>query len=133
MMRIRIVLCAAIVLCLAGVNAAQADMTWGASNSGLWSEASDWGGTVPSATDKAIINGKSECIVDYPEAEAWRIDLGGGPLKIVDGGVLTVHDWFIMGYQAGDVNDNAGVLEVYDGGVLNSMVRLYVGYKGKGT
>ena len=88
--------------------------------------------TMPSASIKAFLNGESECIVDFAEAETWQIDLAGGPLKIVDGGVLTVIDWLILGYQAGDVDDGAGVLEVYDGGVLDSMVRLYIGYRGEG-
>ena len=132
-MRTRILSCAAIVLCMAGVTVAQTSTNWAASKSGLWSEASNWAGsTMPSASIKAFFNGPSECIVDYAEAETWQIDLAGGPLKIVDGGVLTVVDWFILGYQQGDVDDNAGVLEVYDGGVLNSMVRLYVGYRGEG-
>ena len=132
-MRTRILLCGLIVLCLAGVTAAQTSTNWAASKSGLWSNASDWAGsTLPSASIKAFFNGESECIVDYPEAETWQIDLAGGPLKIVDGGVLTVVDWFILGYQAGDVDDSAGILEVYDGGVLDSMVRLYIGYRGEG-
>ncbi len=132
-MRIRILLCLAIVLCLVGTIHAQTSTNWAAAKSGLWSDASNWAGsTLPSASIKAFFNGESECIVDFPEAEAWQIDLAGGPLKIVDGGVLTVRDWFILGYQEGDVDDNAGILEVYDGGVLNSMVRLYVGYRGQG-
>ncbi len=131
-MKTRIVLCASIVLCLFGTVHAQTSTTWAAPKSGLWSEASNWGGALPSATLKIVFNGPSECIIDYPEAEAWRVDVGGGPLKIVDGGILTVHDWFILGYLEDDVGDNAGVLEVYDGGVLNSMVRLHVGYRGEG-
>lgn len=132
-MRARIVLFAVIVLCFVGTINAQTSTNWAASKTGLWSDASNWAGsTLPSASIKAFFNGQSECIVDFDQAEAWQIDLGGGPLKIVDGGVLTVQDWFILGYQEGDVDDNAGVLEVYDGGVLNSMVRLYIGYRGEG-
>lgn len=132
-MRARILLCVIIVLCFVGAINAQTSTNWVASKTGLWSDASNWtGSTLPSASVKAFFNGQSECIVDFDQAEAWQIDLGGGPLKIVDGGVLTVQDWFILGYQEGDVDDNAGVLEVYDGGVLNSMVRLYIGYRGEG-
>jgi len=132
-MRTRILLCVLIVFCLAGVTWAQTSTNWAASKSGKWSNASDWAGsTLPSVSVKAFFNGESECIVDIPDAEAWQIDLGGGPLKIVDGGILKTHDWFILGYQEGDIDDNAGVLEVYDGGVLDSMVRLYVGYRGEG-
>jgi hypothetical protein len=132
-MRSRILLCSVIFLCLGGVTAAQTSTNWAASKSGLWSEASNWAGsTLPSASIKAFFNGPSECIVDFAEAGAWQIDLAGGPLKIVDGGILTVTDWFIIGYQEGDVDDNAGVLEVYDGGVLNCMVRFYVGFRGQG-
>ena len=131
-MRTRIVLCAVIVFCLAGAIQAQTSTNWSASKSGLWSEASNWGGTLPSASIKAFFNGDSECIVDFAEAEAWQIDLAGGPLKVVDGGILTTRDWFILGYQEGDIDDNAGVVEVYDGGVVNSMVRFYVGYRGEG-
>jgi hypothetical protein len=115
------------------MTAAQTSTNWAASKSGLWSDASNWAGsTLPSASIKAFFNGQSECIVDIEDAGAWQIDLAGGPLKIVDGGILTVTDWFILGYGEGDVDDNAGVLEVYDGGVLNSMVRLYIGYRGEG-
>lgn len=132
-MRTRILLCSVIVLCLGSVASAQTSTNWAASKSGLWSEASNWAGsTLPSASVKAFFNGPSECIVDIEDAGAWQIDLGGGPLKIVEGGILTVTDWFILGYNEGDVDDNAGVLEVYDGGVLNSMVRLYIGYRGEG-
>jgi len=132
-MRIRILMCIAIVLFLVDTIHAQTSTNWSAPKSGLWSDVSNWAGsTLPSASIKAFFNGESECIVDFVEAEAWQIDLAGGPLKIVDGGILTVRDWFILGYQEGDVGDNAGVLEVYDGGVLNSMVRLYIGYRGQG-
>jgi len=132
-MRTRIVLCAGIVLCLAGALGAQSTTTWVEANSGKWSDASNWAGeTLPSPAIKAFFNGSSECIVDIADAGAWQIDLGGGPLKIVDGGNLTVTDWFILGYNEGDLDDSAGRVEVYDGGVLNSRVRLYVGYRGEG-
>ncbi len=130
-MRTRILLCSAIVLCLAG--AIHAQSTWVASKSGKWSDATNWSGsTLPSATIKAYFNGESECIVDNADAAAWQIDQAGGPVKIVDGGVLTVTDWYILGYGQGDVDDNAGRVEVYDGGVLNSSVRLFVGFRGEG-
>ncbi len=132
-MRTRIVLCAGVVLCLAGILQAQTDTTWTATNTGKWSDPANWSGsTLPSTTVKAFFNGKSECVVDSPDAIARQIDLGGGPLKIVKGGVLTTVDWFILGYDASDTGDNAGRLEVYDGGVLNCKVRLYVGYNAEG-
>jgi len=132
-MRIRIVLCAGIILYLAGNLHAQASTTWTGPDGGKWSLPANWAGQVmPSAQVKAFFNGPSACIVDFEEAAAWQIDLGGGPLKIVDGGNLTVYDWFILGYNEGDVDDNAGRLEVYDGGVLNCRQRLYVGYRGEG-
>ena len=130
-MRTRIVLCAGIVLCLARALGAQS--TWVETKSGKWSDATNWSGeTLPSLDIKAYFNGPGECIVDIADAGAWQIDLAGGPVKIVDGGNLTVTDWFILGYGAGDVDDNAGRVEVYDGGVLNSNVRLYVGFRGEG-
>lgn len=129
----RVVLCTAIVFCLAGTLYAQDSTTWTASKSGKWSSPTNWAGEVlPSATVKAFFNGTSECIVDFPDAAARQIDLGGGPLKIVDGGILTVSDWFILGYNVGDLDDSAGRLEVHDGGVLNCLQRLYVGYRGEG-
>ncbi len=132
-MRTRVLLCAGIVFCLAGALSAQSTTTWVEANSGKWSDASNWAGeTLPSPAIKAFFNGSSECIVDIPDAGAWQIDLGGGPLKIVEGGNLTVTDWFILGYNEGDLDDSAGRVEVYDGGVLNSRVRLYVGYRGEG-
>jgi len=132
-MKIRFILSAGIALCLTGTLDAQTSTTWSGPNNGKWSNPSHWAGEVlPSASVKAFFNGQGTCIVDFDAAEAWQIDLAGGPLKIVDGGNLTVHDWFILGYQEGDVDEGAGVLEVHDGGVLNCMVRLYVGYRGEG-
>jgi hypothetical protein len=132
-MNARFVLCAGIVLCLGGTLYAQGSTTWTATSSSKWSDPANWaGGVLPSASVKAFFNGESECIVDFANAAAWEIDLGGGPLKIVKGGNLTVTDWFILGYNVGDVGESAGRLEVYDGGVLNCMVRLYVGYQGEG-
>ena len=131
-MRTQIVLCVVIVLCLSGAIQA-ADITWAASKSGLWSVSTNWAGDViPVAADKVYFNGRSECILDFDAGSVRQIDHGGGPLKIVDGGILTVLDWHILGYGEGDVDDNAGVLEVYDGGVLNSMARLYAGRLGEG-
>jgi len=131
-MRTRILLCAGIVLCLAGTLHAQASATWTGPDGGQWSIPDNWGGVMPSPTVKALIRKPGACIVDYGEAAAFQIDLAGGPLKIVSGGNLTVYDWFILGYGAGDVGENAGRLEVHDGGVLNCRMRLYVGRQGEG-
>ncbi len=132
-MKTRIALSAAIVLCLVGSLHAQPDTTWIATNGGKWSDPANWANaTLPSTEVKAFFNGKSECVVDFADAIARQIDLGGGPLKIVKGGNLTTVDWFILGYDAGDTGDNAGRLEVYDGGVLNCKARLYVGYTAEG-
>ena len=132
-MRIRIALCAGIVLSLVGILHAQGSTTWIAPNGGKWSDTANWAGaTLPSAQVKAFFSGPSECVVDFAEASAWQLDLAGGPLKIVKGGKLTTVDWFILGYQADDTGDNAGRLEVYDGGVLNCQARLYVGYRAEG-
>jgi len=132
-MRTRIELCAGIVLSLAGSLYAQGTTTWTGSDGGKWSDPANWaGGVLPSAQVKAFFNGPSTCIVDFPEAAAWQIDLGGGPLRIVKGGTVTVYDWIILGYNATDTADNAGRLEVLDGGVLDCLVRLYVGYRGEG-
>jgi hypothetical protein len=132
-MRIRIALCAGVLLSLTGMLHAQGSTTWVAPNGGKWSMAANWaGGILPSAQVKAFFSGPSACVVDTADAAAWQIDLAGGPLQIVQGGNLTVTDWFILGYQAEDAGDNAGRLEVSDGGVLDCMVRLYVGYRAEG-
>jgi len=123
-------LCAGIVLCLVGTLHAQT--TWTGPNGGKWSDPANWAGGLPSASNKAYFVGPSACIVDFDGAETWQIDCAGGPIQIVDGGILTVLDWCILGYQAEDVGDNAGRIEVYDGGVLNCNVRLYVGYRAEG-
>lgn len=82
---------------------------------------------MPTSSNKAMYTTPDECIFDIAGAEAKNVDLGGGPLKIVNGGSLTVYDWFIIGYGAEDVEENAGYLEVRDGGVLKCMQRLFVG------
>jgi hypothetical protein len=132
-MAARLAWCAGVLLSLAGTLYAQGSTTWISPNGGKWSDAPNWaGGLLPSAQVKAFFNGPSACVVDTADASAWQIDLAGGPLQIIKGGNLTVVDWFILGYQADDVGDNAGRLEVYDGGVLDCMVRLYVGYRAEG-
>ena len=130
-MRTRIVLCASIVFCLASILEAQ-DNNWIPSSPSkkLWSDTGNWSLTVlPTTAHKAKFTSQSECVVDFDGAECHQLDLGGGPLRVIGEGVLTVNDWFIAGYGAGDV----GSIEVYDGGVLNCMQRLYIGRLGEGS
>ncbi len=129
-MNTRITLCAGIILCVAGTLRAQT--TWTGPNSGKWSDAANWTNGLPSASNKAYFIGPSASLVDLDGAQTWQLDCAGGPIRIVNGGILTVLDWCILGYQAEDVGDNAGRIEVYDGGVLNCNVRLYVGYRAEG-
>ncbi len=132
-MRTRIVLCAGIVLCLAGVLEAQTNDWIPLPGKKLWSNADNWEIGVPTSSHKAKFNAPDECIVDFEGAEAKNVDLSGGPLRIVNGGSLTVYDWFIVGYGDDDIGEEkAGRLEVHDGGVLNCMRRLYVGRLGEG-
>ncbi len=131
-MRTRNLLCAGIVLWLAGMLEAQ-DNNWRPVAGNLWSNVNNWSlGELPTSSHKAKYTTPDECILDLEGAEAKNVDLGGGPLKIVKGGSLTVYDWFIIGYGADDVGEGAGYLEVHDGGVLNCMQRLYVGRQGEG-
>ncbi len=128
-MRIGILLCAGIVMCLSGVLEAQ-DTNWiPAPGKKLWSDAGNWSNGVPTSGGKAKFTTPDECQLDFEGAEAKNLDLGGGPLRIFGEGVLTVYDWFIIGYGAGDL----GSLEVYNGGVLNCMQRLYIGRQGEGS
>ena len=130
-MRTRIVLCAGIVFCLAGILEAQVnDWISPSPSKKLWSDAGNWGlAEVPTNVQKAKFNSQSECVVDFDGAECNQLDLGGGPLRVIGEGVLTVNDWFIAGYGDGDV----GSIEVYNGGVLNCMQRLYIGRMGEGS
>jgi hypothetical protein len=132
-MRTRIVLCAGIVFCLAGILEAQ-DNDWiPLPGKKLWSDTGNWGlAELPTNAHKAKFQGPSECLVDFDGAECQNLDLGGGPLRIFGDGVLTVYDWSILGYGDNDVGDDAGRLEVYSGGVLNCMQRLYIGRQGEG-
>ena len=133
-MRIKILLCAGIVFCLAGILKAQ-NNNWSppSPSKKFWSEAGNWSlAEVPTDAHKAMFQGPSECVVDFDGAEAKNVDLAGGPLRIFGDGVLTVYDWFILGYGDNDTGDSAGRLEVYDGGVLNCMQRLYIGRLGEG-
>ncbi len=126
-MRTRIVLCAGIVLSLVGT--LHAATTWMGPDGGLWSDPANWSAGLPSPTNKAFFVGPSACVLDIPDAATQQCDNGGGPLQIVNGGVLTTYDWHIVGYGAGDT----GSVEVYDGGVLNSNVRFYIGRLGEGS
>jgi len=132
-MRMRILLCAGIVFFLAGILQAQNnDWIPQSATKILWSEADNWSlAEVPTNAHKARFLGPGECVVDFDGAEAKNVDLGGGPLRIFGDGVLTVYDWFIIGYGDDDIGDKAGRLEVYDGGVLNCMQRLYIGRQGE--
>jgi len=130
-MRMRILLCVGIVFCLAGMLEAQ-DNNWNppSPSKKLWSDAGNWGLLVlPTTANKAKIMSQSECVVDFDGAECNQLDLGGGPLRVIGGGVLTVNDWFIVGYSAG----TEGSIEVYNGGVLNCMQRFYIGRLGEGS
>lgn len=128
-MRIRVILIASIVFCLTGLLEAQ-DTNWTPMpGKKLWSDAKNWSNGVPTSGGKAKFTTQDECQLDFEGAEAKNVDLGGGPLRIFDEGVLTVYDWFIIGYGEGDV----GSLEVYNGGVLNCMQRLYIGRLGEGS
>jgi len=130
-MRMRIVLCAGIVFCLAGILEAQ-DNNWipPSPSKKLWSDADNWSLLVlPTTANKVKITSQSECVVDFDGAECNQLDLGGGPLRVFGDGVLTVNDWFIVGYGAG----TEGSIEVYNGGVLNCMQRFYIGRLGEGS
>ena len=82
-MTFRVVLCAGIVLCLADTLSAQSSTTWMGPDGGKWSKPSNWSGEIlPSPDVKAFIEGSGSCIVDYPDAAAWQVDLAGGPLQI---------------------------------------------------
>ena len=111
-MRTRIVLCAGIVLFLAGIIQAQ-DNDWipPSPSKKLWSDADNWGLlALPTTANKAKFQGPSECLVDFDGAVCNNLDLGGGPLRIFGDGVLTVYDWTILGYGDNDIGDDAGRL-----------------------
>ena len=128
-MRTRILLCAGIVLCLAGVLQAVTTQWAPAPGKNLWSDPTNWSAGLPTENDKAQFLQQAECIVDFDGAVTGQLHGDGGPIKIVDGGVLTTHDWLILGYNGSDV----GELEVHDGGVLNALVRVFLGHKDTAT
>jgi len=124
-MRIRILLCAGIVLCLAGALQAITTQWVPAPGKNLWSDPTNWSAGLPTENDKAQFLQQAECIVDFDGAVTGNLHGDGGPIKIVDGGILTTHNWLILGYNGSDV----GELEVHDGGVLNALARVFLGHQ----
>ncbi|MGB2862852.1 MAG: hypothetical protein WBC05_05960, partial [Sedimentisphaerales bacterium] len=132
-MRIRIVVCISLIVCLAGM--VRADTQWFASVNDLWSNPANWSNGVPTATEKAQFATSEVCIVDFEGAIAKHIAMdgaGAGHLRLVDGSELSVTDWTIVGYSASNVGDMACLIEVL-GGVLNCQARCFVGFQGEGT
>jgi T5SS/PEP-CTERM-associated repeat protein len=110
----------AFVLALAG-NAA-ANQTWtGTGPDSEWNNPANWLGSptgtpnaVPSITEKANIWNAPGPVISSPTATILQLDIGsssGTSLDIGAGGTLTVNDWFIIGYgagQTGTFNVNGG-------------------------
>jgi hypothetical protein len=132
-MRVKIVVCTSVILCLVGI--VRADTQWFASVNNFWSNPANWSNGVPDATQKAQFVSSEVCLVDFEGAVAKHIAMdgaGAGHLRLVDGSELSVVDWTIVGYSASNVGDMACLLEVL-GGVLNCEVRCFVGFQGDGT
>jgi len=129
-MRMRIVLCTGIVLCLAGALSADTDFTEAVDN--LWSNVGNWSAGFPDDADKANFRNGVSAVLDYNAGIIKNLAIEGGASKVtlVDGAELAVRDWSIVGYNGGE-QGNPHILELL-GGLYNANARLYVGYTGFG-
>jgi len=120
-----------LLACLFNTSYAVIDCFWRPTSGTLWSTAANWNnGQVPDngspeATDvyKAyFLNNQEECVLDYdgPVINNLHLDQSK-PLRIVEGGRLTVNDWAILSYS------NPGGRVVIDGGMLECKSHLFVG------
>ncbi len=125
----------AVLMCLMlgclGTSYAMIDCFWRPTSGKLWSTPANWNNNQvpdnlkPGATDiyKAyFLENRDECILDYegPVINNLHLDQSK-PLRIVDGGHLTVNDWAILSYS------NPGGRVVVEGGTLDCLSHLFIG------
>ncbi len=123
-------LCLSLFL-LSSVVQAQIDCFWRPTNGTLWSTSANWNNNdvpdslKPGATDtyKAyLLDNWDECVLDYDGPTIHNLHLDQSkPLRIVEGGHLTVTDWAILSYGT------PGGRIVVDGGSLDCQSHLYIG------
>lgn len=125
----------AALLCLAfyslGLVQAQIACFWRPTNGKLWSTPENWHNNEipdslqPGAVDtyKAfLVNNWEECVLDYDGPTIDNLDLNQAkPLRIVEGGHLTVIDWAILSYST------PGAKMVVAGGRLDCQSHLFIG------
>ncbi len=120
-----------LVFCLFGTSYGLIDCFWRPTSGTLWSTAANWNNNdvpdslKPGATDayKAyFLNNWDECVLNYdgPTINNLHLDQSK-PLRIVEGGRLTVMDWAILSYS------NPGGRIVVDGGTLDCRSHLFIG------
>ncbi|UCD51187.1 MAG: hypothetical protein JSW27_00875 [Phycisphaerales bacterium] len=129
-MKSRVLLGLCLSLLLAG--SSSADTRFFGSVDNLWSNPDNWNNGLPDADDKVQVEGGALCILDYDAGAIKHTALEGGGathLRLVDGAVLNVNDWTIIGYAG--VPEEPHLLEVL-GGVYNANARLFVGFLGSG-
>ena len=136
-MKSRIVLAFCVMLLLTGSLSAGTTVFNGAVDE-LWSNEDNWTEGFPGSGDKFRV-GAELCILDYDAGVAQNGVWEGGPvgtLQLVEGAVLSVSQWSIIGYPSGGDADNRYTLEVL-GGVYNGGIperpndgRIFVGRQG---
>lgn len=131
-MRLQIVLGICITLLVTGSLFADTYFTEAVSN--LWSDADNWDNGIPDQEQKVKGQPNTMNILDYDAGLVKHIALegDGGPrqLRLVDGAVLSVWDWVIIGYAEG-TPEEPHLLEVL-GGELTSQIRMKIGFQGSG-
>jgi hypothetical protein len=130
-MRMRIVVCIGVTLCLAG--ALSADTRFSGAVSQLWSNPANWTAGLPDQDDKVQCDAGVLCILDYDAGVIKNMALegSGGPthVRLVDGAKVAVRDWSIIGYAGAP--EEPHLLEVF-GGVYNANMRMFIGFLGRG-
>jgi hypothetical protein len=131
-MRSRVVLGVCMGLLLTGMASAAQDRWTGAVNQ-LWSDPGNWTlGVLPGVNDKAQVVDGGFCILDSDAGTIQNMVIeggGAGHVRLVDGALLAVRDWSIIGYAG--TPDDPHLLEVF-GGVYNANARMFIGFQGRG-
>ena len=122
---------AAVALMLLSPSPASAATYYWQTSSGDWSQAANWGGTLPTSSDLAYIDNGGTATVTQSGEVCGTLTLGdaagSGTVQIAAGGSLTTAYQYIGYSGVGSVTQSGGSNNIY-GGYNGSNTALYLGY-----